>query len=113
MYNEKINVSYELFEQDDFEEYEDRITELLLENREMIEEAPYDILDWLNQELYFCDDLEYNMCDVDDVLCESVKERIYDCVCDEQRCSLDNFLTPLKNLIKKLKLNIPKMIENE
>ena len=113
MYKEKIKINYDLFVEDDFEEYENKITELLLENREQLEEEPCDILDWLNQEFYFCDDLSIDIYDEDDVLYESARDRIYDCIYDEQRQSLDNFLTPLENLIKKLKLNIPKMIENE
>ena len=113
MYNGKINVRYDLFEEDDFEKYEDKITELLLENREQLENDSYGILYWLNEELYFFDDLAIDICDNDDVLYESVNDRIYDCIYDQQRNSLDNFLVPLTKLIKKIKMNIPKIIENE
>lgn len=113
MYKGKINIKYDLFQEEDFEEYENKITELLLENREQLEEEPCDVLYWLNEELYFCDNLAINICDEDDVLYGSDHDRIYDSICDQQRNSLDNFLVPLTKLIKKIKMNIPKMIENE
>lgn len=82
-----ISISYEVFEEDDFDDYRDRIREWLRENTEFFERDVSDVWCDCKDHIYFNQDLCINFNGSE--LSDSATDRIFDDLCDLQWASID------------------------
>ena len=108
-----VEFCYDLFEEEDFEQFKGKVTEWLKADPSWFEKDPWDVWNSCRDEFYFRDSLEDYTNDPEYILSDRTKDSFYEDAYEAQLTSEDGLYNEFKELFEKIKRSNKKTIDNE